>query len=47
MGRDCWEDPSIDGRIIIRWIFRKGDVELWTGLSWLRVGTGNRHLQMR
>jgi hypothetical protein len=23
------------GRIILRWIFRKWDVGVWTGLSWL------------
>ena len=23
--------PSIDGRIILRWIFRKKDVGVWTG----------------
>ena len=28
-----WEDN-------IRWIFRKWDVGVWTGLSWLRIGTG-------
>jgi hypothetical protein len=32
-------DPSIDGRIILRWIFRKWDVEVWTGSSWLKIGT--------
>jgi hypothetical protein len=26
-----------DGRIILRWIFRKWDVGVWTGLSWIRV----------
>ena len=33
-------DPGVDGRIIIRWIFRKWDVGVWTGSSWLRIGTG-------
>jgi hypothetical protein len=37
-------DPGIDRRIILRWIFWKWDVGVWTGLSWLRVGTGNKHL---
>jgi hypothetical protein len=37
-------DPDVDGRIILRWIFRKWDVRIWTGLSWLRVGTGGEHL---
>jgi hypothetical protein len=34
----------LDGRIILRWIFRKWDVGVWTGSSWLRIGTGGRHL---
>jgi hypothetical protein len=25
------EDPGVDGRIILRWIFRKFDVGAWTG----------------
>ena len=33
-------DPGVDGRIILRWIFRKWDVGVWTGSSWLRIGTG-------
>jgi hypothetical protein len=34
------EDPGVDGRIILRRIFRKWDGEAWAGLIWLRVGTG-------
>jgi hypothetical protein len=42
--RDHWGDPGLDGRIILRWICRKWDVDVWTGLSWLRIGTGGGHL---
>jgi len=42
--RDHLEDPGVDRRIILRWIFRKWDVAVWTALSWLRVGTGGGHL---
>jgi len=38
--RDQWGDPGADGRIILRWIFRKWDMGLWSGSSWLRIGTG-------
>jgi hypothetical protein len=37
-------DPDLDGRIVLRWIFRKWDVGLWTGLSWLRIQTGGGHM---
>ena len=37
-------DPGVDGKIILRWIFRKWDVVLWAGFIWLRIGTGGRHL---
>jgi len=32
--RDHCEDPGTDGRIILRWIFRKWEVGVWTGWSW-------------
>jgi hypothetical protein len=35
--------PCVDGRIILRWIFRKWDVVAWTGLSWIRIGTDGGH----
>jgi len=39
-------DPEVDGRIILRFIFRK-----WEGVetewSWLRIGTGGEHLCIR
>jgi len=38
--RDNLGDPDIDLRIILRWIFKKWDVGVWTGSSWLRIGTG-------
>ena len=41
---DRWGDPGIDGRIILRQMSRKWDVGVWTGLSWLRIGTGGGHL---
>jgi len=37
-------DPDVDGRIILRGIFRRRDVGLWTGSSCFRIGTGDRHL---
>jgi hypothetical protein len=36
------EHPGVDERIILRWIFRKWDVDVWIRSSWLRVGTGGR-----
>jgi hypothetical protein len=41
---DHLEDPGLDGKIILRWIFRKWNVGVWTGSSWLRIGTGGGHL---
>ena len=43
-GKNHLGDPDVDGRIILRLIFRKWDVRVWTGSSWRRIGTGGRHL---
>jgi len=42
--RDNLEDPGLDGRIILRWIFRKWYVGLRIGSSWLRIETVGGHL---
>jgi len=41
---DHLNDPGVDGKIILRWVFRTWDVGIWTGSSWLRIGTGGGHL---
>ena len=37
-------DPGVDGMIILKWIFRKWDVRLWTEWNWLRIVTAGGHL---
>jgi hypothetical protein len=44
--RDRLGDREVDGKIIIRWIFRKWDVGVWTGSSWFRIGKVVGHLGM-
>jgi hypothetical protein len=39
-GKNHLKDPGIEGRTILKWIFRNLEVGLWTGSSWLRTGTG-------
>ena len=43
-GKNHLGDPGVDGRIVLRWILRKWDVGVWTGSSWLRIGTVGGHL---
>jgi hypothetical protein len=42
--RGHFGDPSINWRIILRWIFRKWNVGVWTGLVELRIQTDGGHL---
>jgi len=37
-------EPGVDGRIILRRNFRKFDVGVWSGSSWLNIGTDGGHL---
>ena len=46
-GKRTLEDPDVDGRIILRWIFRKWEGVVGTGWSWLRIGTGGGRLWVR
>jgi len=42
--RDHLGDSGVDGRIILRWISRKWDFGVCSGLIWLRIGTGGGHI---
>jgi hypothetical protein len=37
ISKNHWGEPSVDGSIILRQIFRKWGMGLWTGLIWLRI----------
>jgi hypothetical protein len=42
--RDHLGDPNLDRRIILKLIFRMWDLSIWTGSSWLRIGTVGGYL---
>jgi hypothetical protein len=43
MEADYWGDTDVDGRIILRRIFRKWEGVVGTGWRGLRIGTGGGH----
>jgi hypothetical protein len=42
--RTHWRYRGVDERVILRRIFRRLGVGVWTGLCWLRTETGGGHL---
>jgi hypothetical protein len=45
--RDPLKDLGIDRRIILKYALKIYDGEAWSGLIWLRIGTGGVLLRMR
>jgi hypothetical protein len=41
---DHLEDLGVGGSILLNWILKMWDGEAWTGLLWLRTGTGGGRL---
>ena len=42
--RDHLENPGVDGRIILKWIFKKWDGEALTEIIRLKIGAGGGRL---
>jgi hypothetical protein len=39
MERDLWEDQSVSGWTILKWILERDDGTVWIGMNCLRIGT--------
>jgi len=37
--RVIFEDVGVDRRIILKWIFKRWEAEIWVGFIWLKTGT--------
>jgi hypothetical protein len=38
-GRDYSEDLGVDGKVILQRVLRKYGRNVWTGFTWLKIGT--------
>jgi len=43
----CGNLSGVDGRIILKWVFKMWDGEAWSELDWLCIGTGGGCWWMR
>jgi hypothetical protein len=43
-GRNHSEDTGIDGRIILKGVYKEYGGQLWNGFMWLRIGTSGEIL---